>query len=45
MNVEKAIKNFKLRGYTVKHFATGAEAGPSPAAAQTRSRPSASAGA
>ena len=26
MNVEKAIKNFKLRGYTVKHFATGAEA-------------------
>ena len=26
MNVEKAIKNFKLRGYTVQHFATGAEA-------------------
>ena len=26
MNVEKAIKNFQLRGYTVQHFATGAEA-------------------
>lgn len=26
MNVEKAIKNFKLRGFTVQHFATGAEA-------------------
>lgn len=26
MNIEKAIKNFKLRGYTVKHFATGTEA-------------------
>lgn len=26
MNIEKAIRNFELRGYTVKHFATGAEA-------------------
>ena len=26
MNIEKAINNFKLRGYTVQHFATGAEA-------------------
>ena len=26
MNIEKAIKNFELRGYSVRHFATGAEA-------------------
>ena len=26
MNVEKAIKNLKLRGFAVQHFATGAEA-------------------
>ena len=26
MNTEKAIKNLQLRGYTVQHFATGAEA-------------------
>lgn len=26
MNTEKAIRNLKLRGYTVRHFATGAEA-------------------
>ena len=26
MNVEKTIRNLKLRGYSVKHFATGAEA-------------------
>ncbi len=26
MSVEKTIKNLKLRGYTVQHFATGAEA-------------------
>lgn len=26
MNIEKAIRNFELRGYTVKHFATGTEA-------------------
>ena len=25
MNIEKTIKNFELRGYSVKHFATGAE--------------------
>lgn len=26
MNIEKTIKNLELRGFTVKHFATGAEA-------------------
>ena len=26
MNIEKAIRNFELRGYSVRHFATGAEA-------------------
>ena len=26
MNLENTIKNLELRGYTVKHFATGAEA-------------------
>lgn len=26
MNIEKAIKNFELRGYSVRHFATGREA-------------------
>ena len=26
MNVEKAIKNLELRGFSVQHFATGAEA-------------------
>ena len=26
MNIEKAIRSFTLRGYTVQHFATGAEA-------------------
>lgn len=26
MNIEKTIKNLRLRGYTVQHFATGAEA-------------------
>lgn len=26
MNVEKAIRNLELRGYTVRHFASGAEA-------------------
>lgn len=26
MNIEKTIKNLKLRGYSVSHFATGAEA-------------------
>ena len=26
MNVEKTIRNLELRGFTVKHFATGAEA-------------------
>lgn len=26
MNIEKTIKNLKLRGFNVKHFATGAEA-------------------
>ncbi len=26
MNIEKAIRNLEGRGYTVKHFATGAEA-------------------
>lgn len=26
MNIEKTVKNLELRGFTVKHFATGAEA-------------------
>ena len=26
MNMEKAIRNLKLRGFSVQHFATGAEA-------------------
>ncbi len=26
MNIEKAIRSFELRGYSVRHFATGAEA-------------------
>lgn len=26
MNIEKAIKSLELRGYSVKHFATGAQA-------------------
>lgn len=26
MNIEKAIRSFELRGYSVKHFTTGAEA-------------------